>query len=63
MSDPTAQKKDILHFVAAVRLFKLRYPLLPDVCEGGRRHDREADEEDVRVGIAQRAEGVKVVLE
>ena len=48
--------------VSLVGLLELGYPLLPDVDEGRRRHHREADEEDVGVGVAQRAERVEIVL-
>jgi hypothetical protein len=37
-------------------------PLLADVLEGGRRDDREADEEDVGLRVRERAETVVVLL-
>ena len=40
----------------------LGVPLVARVLEGGRRGDREADEEDVRLRVGQRAETVVVLL-
>lgn len=37
-------------------------PLGPDVLKGGRIHQREADEEDVRLGIGERSQPVVVLL-
>ncbi|RUS79403.1 hypothetical protein EGW08_012841, partial [Elysia chlorotica] len=37
-------------------------PLLQHVVEGGRRHDAEAQQEDVRAGVAQGPDRVEVVL-
>ena len=48
--------------VGAVRA-QFGQPLLAHVVEGGGRHDREADEKDVGVRVAQRSQTVEVVLE
>lgn len=41
----------------------LWHPFLTDVLEGGGTHDTEAQEEDIGVGVAQRPELVKLILQ